>query len=146
MVRQILTFHLAAILLFSNVGIPFFKHICHTQGKSWSSIFIPAKSCCTKKKLTGTNPCHAPKNDAGLTSRPCCENHQDILQLSVDYTQSHIGLTKYSPSLDFLEIPASNHQYGFVTSSISNRSNKAHGPPMTLHGRSLLISQQIFRC
>ena len=146
MIRQILTFHLAAILLLSNVGIPVFKHICHSQGKTWSSLVIPAKSCCSKKKSVGTNPCHSPKSETGLASRPCCENQQDVLQLSVDYLQSQIALTKSSPTFDFIGTLVFNHNYDLVGNSNSNRFHKAHGPPRNLHGRSLLISQQVFRC
>ncbi len=146
MIRQILTFHLAAILLFSNVGIPVFKHICHSQGKIWSSVVIPAKSCCSKKKLIGVDPCHSPKSETGLSGRPCCENQQDILQLSVDYLQSLIALTKCSPTFDFSGTFVFHHKYDLVSNSNLERFHKAHGPPRNLHGRSLLISQQIFRC
>ena len=146
MIRQILTFHLAAILLFSNVGIPVFKHICHSQGKTWSSVIIPAKSCCSKKKLIEVNPCHSPKSETALTGRPCCEDHQDILQLSVDYLNSQVALTKCPPSFDFLCTFVFNHKYDLVSTSNSKSFHKAHGPPRNLHGRSLLISQQTFRC
>lgn len=146
MIRQILTFHLAAILLFSNVGIPVFKHICHSQGKTWSSVVIPAKSCCSKKKLTGINPCHSAKSETGLASRPCCENQQDILQLNVDYLQSYLALTKASQTFDFIGTFVYNSKYELVADSNCKRFHKAHGPPRNLYGRSLLISQQIFRC
>ena len=146
MVRQILTFHLAAILLLSNVGIPVFKHICHSQGKTWSSVVIPAKSCCSKKKVIGGNTCHSTKGETGLTGRPCCENQQDILQLSVDYLQKQIALTKCSPTFDFIGTFVFNHKYDLVTNTNSKKFHKAHGPPRNLYGRSLLISQQIFRC
>ena|SRR5687768_8869782 len=146
MIRQILTFHLAAILLLSNVGIPVFKHICHSQGKTWSSVVIPAKSCCSKKKLTGVKPCHSTKTETGLDSRPCCENQQDFLQLSVDYLQSQLGLTKCSPTFDFVGAFVFDYKCDLATNSNHNRFPKTHGPPGNLYGRSLLISQQIFRC
>ena len=146
MVRQILTFHLAAILLLSNVGLPVFKHICHSQGKVWASVVIPAKSCCSKKKLTGVDPCHSPKNETGIASRPCCENQQDILQLSVDYLQSHLAITKCPPSFDFLGTFVFNYKYDLAPTSNTKRFHKAHGPPRNLHGRSLLQFQQAFRC
>ena len=146
MIRQILTFHLAAILLLSNVGIPVFKHICHSQGKTWSSVVIPTKSCCSKKKVTGGNSCHTPKSETGLASRPCCENQQEIISLSVDYLQSHLALTKSSLIDDFVGAFVNNHKFDLVTNSDHNSLPKAHGPLRTLHGRSLLISQQVFRC
>lgn len=147
MIRLILTFHLAAILLFSNVGIPAFKHICHSQGKTWSSVIIPAKSCCSKKKLqTVSQPCHSNKSEAGLSSRPCCENQQDILQLDVDYLQGHLALTKSSQSFDFPGTLVFNSSYDLAANSNGKRIQKSHGPPQNLYGRSLLITQQVFRC
>jgi hypothetical protein len=146
MIRQILTFHLAVILLLSNVGIPVFKHICHSQGKTWSSVVIPTKSCCSKKKLTGIDPCHSSRDETGISSRPCCENQQDILQLSVDYLQSHFALTKCSPTIDIVGTFVFNQNFKLITNSDLIRFPKAHGPPGNLYGRSLLISQQVFRC
>lgn len=146
MLRQILTFHLAAILLLSNVGIPAFKHICNSQGKTWSSLIVPAKSCCTKKKVSAAKPCHSAKNEPGLASRPCCENRQDILQLSVDYLQSLLALTKSSQTIDFVGAFVGSYIYDLVSISNSKKFQQAHGPPRNLYGRSLLISQQVFRC
>lgn len=146
MIRQILTFHLATILLFSNVGIPLFKHICHTQGKTWSSLVVPAKSCCSKKKVNGVKPCHSAKSETGLTSRPCCENQQNILQLSVDYLQSNMSLAKASPPLDLHDAFVFSINYDLDFHSNHNSFHRPHGPPGNLYGRSLLISQQTFRC
>ncbi len=146
---RILTIHLAALMLVSNVGIPVFTHICHTQAKSWSSLYIPAKSCCSKKKHSSfTIPCHnsTQDNSAEIKSRPCCENQGGLLQLSDDFLRSHIsnpGDVQIQACHDVFEFASSFlaiQNYSFI------QSYKSHGPPITLYGRSLLISQQVFRC
>ena len=148
-IRQFLTFHLATLLLVSNVGIPVFTHICHTQAKSWSSIYIPAKSCCTKQKHRSiTIPCHTtiPKSNAEVKGRPCCENQEGLLQLGVDFIRTHIGNENLGQFMTFQGCFSFTNSFPshFINSFFS--SNKPHGPPIILYGRSLLISQQVFRC
>ena len=149
MVRRILTYHLIALLFVTNIGIPVFTHSCRSQAKSWSSIFVPAKSCCNKKKnATESKPCHSSKSDesTGIKNTPCCENHSSIAKLGTHFIKFHIGTaTKIQtycpgPAFSFYTILSDTFQ------SIGNADNKPHGPPLILYGRSLLISEQVFRC
>jgi hypothetical protein len=148
-IRKILTFHLATLMLVSNVGIPVYRHICHTQAKSWSSIYIPAKSCCSKKKnKTITSPCHpsGPENKAELKGMPCCENQEGFLQLGIDFLRMQTENESAGSVMSFEGVfnLTSTSPVQFHSSSFP--SNKPHGPPLILYGRSLLISQQVFRC
>ena len=149
-IRQILTFHLVALLLLSNVGIPVFTHVCHSKDKTWSSIIVPAKSCCSKKKHKSiTLPCHNPINPNKpfeLAARPCCENQQDLLQLSVDFLQSQIGISK-SDHIDQVigDFAFANDEFVQLTLRSSD-SHRPHGPPRTVHGKTMLVLHQVFRC
>lgn len=148
LMRQILTINLAALLLLSNVGIPVFTHICHTQEKSWSSVYVPAKACCSKKKNKSFIACHSPVQDDNtvIKGRPCCEDHNELCQLNVDFLRSHSGIDismKYSP-LPNIFILEGVHIIDIKNLAVN--TNQPHGPPLALHGRSLLISQQVFRC
>ena len=147
MVRRIFIIKLATLLLICNVGVPVYTHICHTMGKSWSSIFRPAKSCCSKRmQKTQVNTCHFPQTETSLRKGLCCENQQEILQLHVDYLQNQLSKDKTKPTPD-IHVSYAFASLKHVFSSISNCwYSKAHGPPGKLHGRSLLIAQQIFRC
>ena len=149
MVRQFITYYLISLLISSNIGIPVFTHICHSQAKSWSSICLPAKTCCTKKNSGDTiKPCHPSpiKNGSGIKSRPCCENHSALVQLGVDF------ITKHTVNENSLQIPFINNTLAFEcfdpTTFFSSclSSNKPHGPPLFLYGRSLLIFEQLFLC
>lgn len=150
MMRQIVTFHLAAILLLSNVGIPVFTHICHGQGKTWTSLYVPAKSCCTKKKLsTNSFACHIPAKDndsSSIKSRPCCENKDGLIQLDSDFAQKLPVFIKWSQTSLIFAVSLINQSLPGFLERESYSINKPHGPPIQLHGRSLLISQQVFRC
>ena len=149
MIRQFLTYYLITLLITSNIGIPVFTHICHSQAKSWSSICLPAKTCCSKTKSGDTmKPCHPStiKKGTGIKSRPCCENYSALIQLELDF------IAKNSANENPLQVLLSNNTLvfeccyptAFFSSCLS--SNKAHGPPLSLYGRSLLISEQVFRC
>ena len=147
MLRKVITYHLAVLLLVTNIGIPVFTHICHTQSKSWASIYVPAKSCCSKKKAGMTQECHNPiKERAEINRMPCCENQQDLIQLNASFLQSlcksdqgtaHFYLA--TSDIHILRIPFHENEDAF-------NSQKPHGPPEHLYGRSLLISEQVFRC
>ena len=147
MVRRIFIIKLATLLLICNVGVPVYTHICHTMGKSWSSVFRPAKSCCSKRtQKSQVSICHFPQNETSLSRGLCCENQQEILQLHVDYLQHQIGKERYEPATD-LPVHYTTTGLEDLAFSISNyRVTKAHGPPGKIYGRSLLIAQQTFRC
>jgi hypothetical protein len=94
-----------------------------------------------------TQECHKPTQErASINRMPCCENQHDIIQLNAQYLQtickSDQGFTQiYVPisAIDILHIP-------FPEKSDVFNSQKPHGPPVHLYGRSLLISEQVFRC
>ncbi len=149
MLRHILTYNLVVLLLLTNIGIPVYTHICHTQAKSWSSFYVPAKSCCSKKSKTpGMLVCHVPKAgaDSSFKSLPCCENQSGLIKSEVTYTPSQVGWLNFSLIvLTPVVLPVDNlYPLSFAIGSTSIL--KTHGPAYTIYGRSLLISQQVFRC
>ena len=146
MARRILALHLSAILLISCLGIPVFTHVCHTQDKSWSSVFVPAKSCCSKKKDPASKSCHeAIKSEPGFSKRPCCENFNKLLQQDCDYIQTIV--VQGNPAVDLhtqvMDLYSLSWDQPVYNSSLPLT---AHGPPKALYGRSLLISEQLLRC
>lgn len=150
MIRRLLSYHLAFMMLLTNIGIPVFTHICHGQGKSYSSIIIPAKSCCSKssdEKQVGL--CHIPSTRSeglSIEARPCCENHNGIARLQSDLILSGTGsMEKISEKFS---LSPSSYIDLLVTSEYisSEEVTQTHGPPKRPHGRALLISHQVFRC
>ncbi len=147
MMRRLLTYHLTFLLLLTNVGVPVFTHVCHTQARSWSSIVIPAKSCCASaKEGIPTGLCHFshPSESPHFTTQPCCENHHGIIELEADFITGNIKCPdqdKIIAPMPFESIsdPGSIDQY-------YSTFHKPHGPPILLYGRSLLISISNFRC
>ena len=149
MVRQFLTYYLIILLITSNIGIPVFTHICHSQAKSWSSICLPAKTCCSKKNSSDTlKPCHPSpiKNGSGIKSRPCCENHSSLVKLAIDFIPKHMVNENPLQDLIINNTPAFEcfDTTTFFSSCFS--SNKTHDSPLLLYGRSLLIFEQLFLC
>lgn len=145
--RQFKAIGFAVILLISNIGIPVYSHICHTLSRSWSSIYIPAKSCCSKPGSAMSDNVCTDRNSylPEFSQRPCCENQKGLIQLESEFVQ-------YLPQLlialsDYLD---ADHFYYFSLSQYLPESKmlsqKPHGPPLLLYGRSLLIAEQIFRC
>jgi len=147
--RRLLVFHLIALLMFTNVSIPFFSHTCHTFSKTWTSVFIPAKSCCNKKiKNSVSRPCHTPDNagDKGICKTPCCESKSELLQLGLDFNQNQPTLSNNLRTA-VCEAVCFNVPYSlFHFASESYISIKPHGPSALSQGRTMLISQQVFRC
>ncbi len=149
MIRQILTYHLSFLLLVTNMGVPVFTHICHTQAKSWSSVGVPAKSCCSKKKTSSfTKPCHTPVPDqtAKVKGRPCCENENTLIILSTDFHKTSFASDGSSlRSFTYPLMSWTSHPVGIPSLHIASDISP-HGPPGHVYGRSLLIFLQLFRC
>jgi hypothetical protein len=147
LLRLILTYHLTFLLLVTNVGIPVFTHICHTQEKSWSSILIPAKSCCQKIKSDGcSSSCHATKHSqaAEIGKLPCCEDQKSFVQLDADYLQQ-IPENAIQGALTVATTVSALPSFTFFNGN-EEIDNKPHGPPLRGFGRQLLLSYGILRC
>ncbi len=150
MLRRLLSYQLAVMMLLTNIGIPVFTHVCHTQGKSWSSAFIPANSCCSKSDENQSYGfCHLPsakEEGAAYEARPCCENHSGFVQLNPEVTLSGIS----SLSKPFDKVFASGIYEGQLrlefNLAVCKTIVRSHGPPVVLYGRGMLIFQQVFRC
>ena len=147
LLRLILTYHLTFLLLVTNVGIPVFTHICHTQSKSWSSILIPAKSCCQKIKSDGCSySCHTTKESqaAEIGKLPCCEDQKSFLQLDVAYLQQLPDHTIQDAQI----VESTGSEFSSLLFLRGNEEiyNKPHGPPLRSFGRQLLLSYGIIRC
>ena len=151
MLHRIFAYHLAALVLLTNIGIPVFTHVCHGQGKTWSSVLLPARSCCSKKKSDNeVKPCHADDRscEKGMRPKPCCENHTSLLNTKSDFFNSHstwVSKVKTSQQ-EFDAIFSISLIPDFSSPSLSSFSFQPHAPPVPLHGRSLLIFKQTLRC
>ena len=149
MVNRIIAYHLAALVLLTNVGLPVFTHVCNGQRKAWSSVLLPARSCCNEKKeIKSSGACHVavPGNGQSLQPKRCCEDHTQFLKTESDFFNPLSLWAVKTLQQDFVALPLVDVTYGFVSVSQAFSSFQPHPSPMPLHGRSLLIFQQIFRC
>lgn len=147
MVRIFITYHLTALVLLTNIGVPMFTHICRGQGKTWSSVLLPARSCCSqKKKPASLGPCHTASKycTPGIQSSPCCENDIAFLQMNVNLPAITSNELISASALPMLLIPFTIHDISAVNSHYY--SFLTHSPPIPHHGRSLLLLNQAFRC
>ena len=149
MIQRIIAYHLAFLILFTNIGVPVFTHVCNGQGKSWTSVFGTGRTCCSKKKAKKEKNCH-PVNLAvskqGIQSKPCCENFVNYQQQQSEcYNTLPFGEGQHPQKAVFLPHP----DFSFVPFTIvkgNSTSFSPHAPPAKLHGRSLLIFEQTFLC
>lgn len=149
MLRKLFAYHLAALVLLTNIGIPVFTHVCNGEGKSWSSMLLPARSCCSKKKqMKSVEACHVASRgcEQRIQSKPCCENHTQLLKTQSDFFNPLSEWVSKTLHQDFVALPLSDSAFNFFTFSQSFFSFQPHAPPVPLHGRSLLIFRQVFRC
>ncbi|MBK9016426.1 MAG: hypothetical protein IPM82_21455 [Saprospiraceae bacterium] len=148
MVKRILAYHLVFLVLLTNIGLPVFTHVCNGQGKEWSSVLLPVRSCCSKK-AEATKSCNSPKSGhckKGIKSKPCCENHTSLVQLNGSFLANFQtwSVKKLDIALPVFALANQAIVFPFSTSTFS--SFQPHAPPVQLHGRSLLIFEQVFRC
>jgi|GEM_PF-3404049 len=148
MPHRILSYHLAILVLLTNLGIPVFTHVCHGQGKEWSSVLLPVRSCCSKKAKP-EKPCLDQKRahcKKGIKSTPCCENHASLAQLNTNLLADFQvwSVKKLDIVLPVFDI--TTQAIVFSSTSAAFSSFQPHAPPMPLFGRSLLIFEQVFRC
>lgn len=148
MIRCILTYHLIALLVLTSIGIPIFTHVCNGQGMSWSSVLLPAKSCCSKKKA-GAKACHGITKmgcKKGINSKPCCENHTDWAQMESAFLANFEDWPVKKLEIISPAIPAILLPVNFSSFYTTYFSFQPHAPPLQRHGRSLLIFEQTFLC
>ena len=149
MAKRILAYHFALLVLFTNTWTPVFTHLCHGQSKAWSSVFMHARTCCSKKKEVKKAACHpeTPKTKKqGIRQQPCCENQLSFLHQQSDFSNALPSLTakelqKAAPVLPLTNQISINSFFENVKLSF-----QPHAPPVQLHGRSLLIFEQVFLC
>jgi hypothetical protein len=147
--RKLLTYHLLLILLISRIGIPVYSHVCHDMAESWTSLFLPANACCSWTfQENGHGCCSATVASCAtaIEAAPCCENRTELLALNSGFVLlaqtfskaqfNHVDATFFT--LPGIAMIGKSHQ--------PILDSKSHGPPMALHGRSLLIAEQVFRC
>jgi hypothetical protein len=150
MFQRILAYHLAILVLLTNVGIPVFTHVCHGQGTVRSSLLLPSGGCCGKKQQVEqpVQACHSTKKceKPGIQQKPCCENKVSIARTDSDYFDGQGAWALKSLGNIFVSLPTSSAT--IPTSAFSQHiiSFQPHAPPVQLHGRSLLVSKQTFRC
>ncbi len=149
MAKRIIAYHFAFLVLLTNTWVPIFTHVCHGQKKTWSSVLIPAKSCCNKQKDNKIKACHLEQQEVeskGIRQTPCCENRAAFLHEHFDFSNAFAPLMvkelqKALPTLG---------SYSWASLNSFSENIKVsfwpHAPPIQLHGRSLLIFEQIFLC
>lgn len=148
MLQRIFAYHLAALVLLTNIGIPVFTHVCHGQGKEWSSLLLPARTCCSKK-AEATRACHTQKKGhckKGIQSKPCCENQSLLAQLNASFLGDFQNWSVKKLDNAMLAFAIANQALFFPSSTSKFSSFHPHAPPVPLHGRSLLVFEQVFRC
>lgn len=148
MIRSGLLAYIALSLLLGQINLPLFTHVCHGMGKTWTSVAKPPKACCGKRKLTLQEPHKSlsnPKSCDTIDKSRCCEDHINYASLSVGLIHQ---LVKTYPHFNWIADKAPFVNRSFFQSALTSIEGivYVHGPPGKLHGRSLLISQQIFRC
>ncbi len=149
MIHRLISYHLSFLILLTSVGIPVFTHICRGQEMSWSSFFIPPKSCCSKiKPVDAMANCHLPEQPQGpgIAKNPCCENRTALLDITSDFIQSISNWAIKNVHPDSFGPAPLAMIFIYTTSSLSCFSFQPHSPPMRNYGRSLLIFLQVFRC
>ena len=80
-----------------------------------------------------------------FSKRPCCENQKGFIQLESEFVQYLPQLQVNSPDYTVADQFYYFSLSQYVMESIT-LSNKPHGSLQSLYGRSLLISEQLFRC
>ena len=131
----------------STLGIPVYLHACHAQARTWSSVYIPAKSCCSGDARALSSPCHTSdrKSYPSFYKKPCCESHHGLVQLAGDYFQAP-STWKNLP--DFISSHALFENVFCQASLFAPEiiGYSSHGPPVKPPGREILIAFQRFLC
>ncbi len=150
MINRIIAYHLVILVLLTNVGIPVFTHVCHGQGTVRSSLLLPSGGCCPKKRQVAqpAQACHSTGKceKAGIQPKPCCENKISIARTNSDFSDELPALALKSLGDIFVSPPAPVAVTLVSAFSTHFISFQPHAPPVQLHGRSLLIFKQTFRC
>ena len=149
MIQRILAYHLAFLILFTNIGVPVFTHNCSGQSKSWTSVLGLGRSCCSKKKAPKAKVCHLPTpatKKKGIQPKPCCENSVTFQHQQSEYANAFPSLEGKSLQKAIFSAITDAEFNSFSIPSIGSISFQPHAPPAKLHGRSLLIFEQVFLC
>jgi len=150
MLQRFFAYYLATLVLLTNVGIPVFTHVCNGEGKIWSSILVPKETCCsTKKQANPQSDCHtevAPQYVQQVHPKSCCQSYTDLLQIQSDFLAA--GESSHSKNMDQALLPLPVFAAFFSAPALHSAplSFHPHSPPVPLHGRSMLVFKQVFRC
>lgn len=147
MKRRILAYFFSSLVFVTNISLPVFTHICHSQSKSWSSVYFPAKSCCSGIKSKNRTGCRKVKiaDPYQVGKTPCCENQQELIVSGIQCLQV-LKETKQSPSDHFMEIFNQVRTFQLPCFFKAFQSIKIKSPPYYRYGRSLLGFLQVIRC
>lgn len=149
MLRHIFAYHLAILVLLTNVGIPVFTHVCHGQGTAKSSLLVPSSGCCKRNQAVQKEQACQPTEQCEKTStqpKPCCENRFFFAQKSFDLFDGLQTWVIKALADIFIGPPAPIAAISIATFIQHFFSFQPHAPPVPLHGRSLLVFKQVFRC
>ncbi|MEO6130420.1 MAG: hypothetical protein ABIQ02_01140 [Saprospiraceae bacterium] len=115
---------------------------------SWSSILIPTKACCSKKKSDqALFICHPGMVTTGdqLKNGPCCENQVGFLKMTSDFIQFLPQWVQHYALTILWTHPATNFLSGITPDAVVGRSSQSHASAISLYGRSLLIFKNVFQ-
>jgi len=136
-IRIVIPWFLAALLLLGHVGVAMYTHVCEEEGVS-TSFFIPDNSHC-EKELSDLPACCQKKK-----KKDCCHNETKVFKLQSDYSTSFLRLNVDSPILAF-----DNHFFDLKSNTfVLKRQTSAFSgtdPPPLPFGREKLIRNQVFR-
>ena len=145
MLRRVITYHLAFLLLLTNIGVPVFTHVCLGHGKSWTSAFVPVHRSCADTVGTPETVCGKIKTccSSSNTSSPCCDNTISFEQSDSDLINApveEINLSEVYPQ----------HVFGtnrLVNSEFSTQiSFQSHAPPLPSQGIHMFLLHRVIRC
>lgn len=146
MLRRVITYHLAFLLLLTNIGVPVFTHVCLGHGKSWTSAFVPIHRSCASETLGAPETCCAKIKaccSSSNKSSPCCDNTISFEQSDVDLINApveEINLSEVYPQ----------HFFGaewLLNSEFSAQvSFQSHAPPLPSQGIRVFLLHRVIRC
>lgn len=146
-IRRFFILPFTFLYILSTIGVPVYMHACHAQDKTWSSVYVPSKSCCAVKANSLSAPCHAASKASypAFHKAPCCESHHGLVQLAGDYFVTPASWKDYPVFCATLSgTDDISGAFNLVVPAIIEYSS--HGPPVKPPGREILIAFQRFLC
>lgn len=146
MLKRAITYHLAFLLLLTNIGVPVFTHVCLGHGTSWTTPYVPMHLSCAKEAAGATETSCGERKaccSSSSTSKPCCDNTISFEQADIDQVFAaveEIYLSKVVPQLFFVT------QWILQPELSTQVSFQSHAPPLLPQGTNLFLLHRVIRC